>query len=613
VIDRISKGRNVTRLLYYLYGPGKSDEHENPHLVAGWREPMAALEPPIKPNGQRDFRRLGGLVNAPLQAIGRHGRPGTVWHCVLSAAPADRLLSDTEWNAIATEFMDQMGLACRDDPAGVRWVAVRHGLSKGGIDHIHIAATLARQDGQLPNVHNDFLRARRACLTIEEQFGLTATAPADRTAAVRPTRAENERSARTGRAEPERITLRRLVQEAAAVAASEADFFTGLRANGALIRERRSDTDSTRITGYAVALPGHTSRSGQPIWYGGGKLAPDLTLPKLRRRWERSGKPERISAHRTQGLSPRSVRAVLRSAVSSAADHARNEAMFFDRLDQAGILVRYRYSDQNPDEITGYAVTLPGHEDARGEPIWYGGGRLSADLTLPRLRHRWHGEDRPATPVPDLAERQAIWDDVIRLTMTSASQIRVLASTDQRAAADAASATADALRISARVIRGASGRDLRRAADDFDRAAREAYGAIPRPTLPGDAIRTATQLLSVLKAVNGSQTLPLTTLIINLAELVTAASELRAIQSRTHQVAAARSAARHLSHLARRPQRTPGPVASAALDQPAPSAHGARQTSYPAGTPQPTSPSRPPAPRPSRPKPPSRRPHGPAP
>jgi hypothetical protein len=25
VIAKISKGRNVTRLLYYLYGPGKSD------------------------------------------------------------------------------------------------------------------------------------------------------------------------------------------------------------------------------------------------------------------------------------------------------------------------------------------------------------------------------------------------------------------------------------------------------------------------------------------------------------------------------------------------------------------------------------------------------------
>jgi hypothetical protein len=152
VIDRIEKGHDIAGLLYYLYGPGKSDEHENPHLVVGWRDPIRSLEPPVKPNGERDFRRLTGLLNAPLDAVGRTGKPGTVWHCVLSAAPADRLLTDAEWNAIATGFMHQMGLAPRDDPYGIRWVAVRHGLSAGSIDHIHIAATLARQDATLPDI-----------------------------------------------------------------------------------------------------------------------------------------------------------------------------------------------------------------------------------------------------------------------------------------------------------------------------------------------------------------------------------------------------------------------------------------------------------------------------
>jgi len=27
------------------------------------------------------------------------------------------------------------------------------------------------------------------------------------------------------------------------------------------------------VTGYAVALPGDTSRDGSPVWYGGAKLA----------------------------------------------------------------------------------------------------------------------------------------------------------------------------------------------------------------------------------------------------------------------------------------------------------------------------------------------------
>jgi hypothetical protein len=32
--------------------------------------------------------------------------------------------------------------------------------------------------------------------------------------------------------------------------------------------------------------PGDTGRAGGPVWVSGRKLAADLTLPKLRRRWE---------------------------------------------------------------------------------------------------------------------------------------------------------------------------------------------------------------------------------------------------------------------------------------------------------------------------------------
>jgi len=143
--------------------------------------------------------------------------------------PTDPLLTDDERNAIASDLMDLMGLARKNYPAGVRWVAVRHGLSKGGVAHIHIAATLARQDGQLPSLHNDFLHARRACLEVEQRYGLTVTAPADRTASARPGgSARAFRAARSGRRAP-RITLRRCVQDAAAGAHSKADFLIRLR------------------------------------------------------------------------------------------------------------------------------------------------------------------------------------------------------------------------------------------------------------------------------------------------------------------------------------------------------------------------------------------------
>jgi hypothetical protein len=34
-----------------------------------------------------------------------------------------------------------------------------------------------------------------------------------------------------------------------------------------------------------VSLPGDVSKGGAQVWFSGGKLAPDLTLPKLRHRW----------------------------------------------------------------------------------------------------------------------------------------------------------------------------------------------------------------------------------------------------------------------------------------------------------------------------------------
>jgi hypothetical protein len=47
--------------------------------------------------------------------------------------------------------MHRTGFAPKGDEAGVRWVAFRH-----ADDHIHIVATLARQDGARPRFWNDF-------------------------------------------------------------------------------------------------------------------------------------------------------------------------------------------------------------------------------------------------------------------------------------------------------------------------------------------------------------------------------------------------------------------------------------------------------------------------
>jgi hypothetical protein len=110
LIGKVIHGTNAGRLLYYLYGPGKANEHTDPHLVAGFGDP-ADLEPEYRRDGSRDFRRLAGLLAQPLAALAGSGYAKPVWHCSVRAAPGDRMLSDAEWAQVAEMVMDRTGLA----------------------------------------------------------------------------------------------------------------------------------------------------------------------------------------------------------------------------------------------------------------------------------------------------------------------------------------------------------------------------------------------------------------------------------------------------------------------------------------------------------------------
>ena len=180
------------------------------------------------------------------------------------------MLSDGEWARVAGDVMHRTGLApYGQEDDSVRWVAVRH-----ADDHIHLVAMLARQDGRQPDLWHDYFRVREACQAAEERYDLRRTAPADRTAAHRPTRSESEKADRKRWAETARVTLRREVSTAAAAATDERDFFARLQHAGVLVRTRSSARNPGEITGYAVALPADTTPAGEPVWYSGGKLPP---------------------------------------------------------------------------------------------------------------------------------------------------------------------------------------------------------------------------------------------------------------------------------------------------------------------------------------------------
>jgi hypothetical protein len=301
-------------------GPGRANEHFDPHLVAAWDD-LAALEPERAVGGRRDFRHLTGLLDQPLAAAGVTDRTRTVWHCSLRTAPGDRWLTDTEWDELCQDVLARTGLAAPDDDGGCRWVAVRH-----ADDHVHLVVTLARQDGRRATVSNDFYRVGEACRAAEQRYGLRVTAARDRAAARRPTRAEQERAVRAGRLEPARTRLRREVRTAAAAACGVEDFLGRLPGAGLLVKERTSERAPRELTGYAVARPGDRNRAGLPVWYGGGKLAADLSLPRLTRRWPTGSRPDD-----TVRLSPEQRRAAWQQAAAAAARAAE------DLRAQAGI------------------------------------------------------------------------------------------------------------------------------------------------------------------------------------------------------------------------------------------------------------------------------------
>ncbi|MGW6840250.1 relaxase/mobilization nuclease domain-containing protein [Streptomyces sp. NPDC054958] len=275
MVPDISTGSRTYGLLAYLYGPGRRDEHTDPHLVASWL-------PELAPDPGRDpaatLKQLTDRLDLPVLALPKDRQPTRhVWHCPVRTAPGDRHLTDAEWAQVARRIIHTTGIAEEGDSQACRWIAVRHAE-----DHIHLVATLVREDGRRPRRHQDGIRAQAECRRIEAEFGLQILNLGDRTAAQRPTSAERSKAERTGRSEPSRETLRESVRQALAGAANEEEFFRRLRDAGLRVEKRLAPSGDT--LGYKVALPGDRNRVGEPIWFSGSKLAPDLSLPKIRQR-----------------------------------------------------------------------------------------------------------------------------------------------------------------------------------------------------------------------------------------------------------------------------------------------------------------------------------------
>jgi len=529
----LSRGDDVRGLLHYLFGKGKKAQHVNPHLVAAWIQP-ADLEPPCRKDGRRNFNRLVGLLELPVQLARGKVADKYVYHVAVRCAPGDPDLGDGAWNHITTEIMHRTGLSERGrEDQGVRWVAVHH-----GDNHVHIVATLARQDRQPAWPKNDYYRIAEALRDIEKEYGLQFLVQADRTAARGLTRPETEMASRTGR-EPDRSVLYRHVRAVAAAARTEEEFLAAIEARGLKVRLRYSKAQPSEITGYAVALdhgPGRTT-----VWYSGGKLAADLTLPKLRRKWSTGS--GRLAG---RGMTGPAVRLVLAREVTRAARAARTESAFFALLDRYGLRVRLRPDLARPGRPEGYSVSLPDLVDRSGQPVWYSGRTLDPALRLGELRARWRAGQTGVGPGPEYfagSSRAEIYEHAARVAAQAARETTA----DPSGRPDVAWAAADVLTAAAEMT---GNPELAKAADGFTRAARSAWGRIPEPTPVGAMLRTAAYLIaSCYRTRQPSSTRTIRLMFTALVRLARTLADLREAQALRAQQAAALSAAAGLDDI----------------------------------------------------------------
>ncbi|MDX3522547.1 relaxase/mobilization nuclease domain-containing protein [Streptomyces scabiei] len=275
MIAKISNGKETAGLIRYLFDTEKAKNHIDPHLVASWDG--FAPDPGRSEDADATRRLLVADLDLHVKQARRLGRAPEkhVWHCSIRAAETDRHLSDDEWADIARRVVAATGIAPDGDPDGCRWVAVRHAP-----DHIHIAATKVRADLRTARHWNDYLTADRELAAIEKEYGLLQVVRSDRTAAKRPTRAEQEKARRAGQEKTAPERLRATVRTVVAAASSMEEFVHLLRhIDGILVEIVHFPSGDVR--GYKVAL---ADDAGGPIWYSGSKLAPDLSFPKIQER-----------------------------------------------------------------------------------------------------------------------------------------------------------------------------------------------------------------------------------------------------------------------------------------------------------------------------------------
>lgn len=344
IVKLVKPGSDLPGLAAYLWGPGKAEEHtdqrmiastgasemalgassmffrgeratllddaalsstdaraEGRHIEASWRFFRDEARVPVAAGavaagegsqiGDGSAQADEFRVEAPWVSEERQERTGWnrphVMHVVFSLRADEGELSDEMWGRIASDWVREMKFAGSEGEADCRWAAWRHGKSETGNDHMHVALSLVRDDGRWANVHRSKLRSRAIADGLEEKYGLNKVKDTSEQRGMpgisKGERRRSEQAKPNSREKvPERQRLAMIVRTAAMHAGTEKQFIADVLRQGVRVRPRFAKGATDVVEGANFKF----RNGGEEPWIAGGRLARDMTLPKLREMWD---------------------------------------------------------------------------------------------------------------------------------------------------------------------------------------------------------------------------------------------------------------------------------------------------------------------------------------
>lgn len=324
------RGDRMLGLVKYLFGPGRREEHKDPHIVAAWDSGL--VSDAVLDGFQQTM--LARLLDSPRVL---HDKPpvagGHVYHVPIALHLEDGKLTDAQRREVSEVMAQRLGFSADEASgrAGCRWVAVHHGPAVDGRDHVHVVVSLIREDGSVARLSNDFKVLSTLRQDFEQRYDLAVRTRSGGAGLPGQHRGEQRGAARRKEVEVPRVGLARTVRGCAVAARTEAEFVARLCEAG-LAPRARWGPGGGKVVGYSVALADHHNPDGELIRYGGGRLAPDLTLPALRARW--AGGPEG-----DQAVGEEQVRQAWQSSSSAAGGGAARPAVRDDAWERVGEVI----------------------------------------------------------------------------------------------------------------------------------------------------------------------------------------------------------------------------------------------------------------------------------